>query len=305
MEQTQFNFRLADINDFHAICQLYQLSENHSKCNFIHKWLISNHHIFHVAELGGKIVGCVAIRFPKQGEAWLSHKYIDPKIRNLGIGTEMSKYEENYTKDHGAKIIRLATKVDNYPIHWVIGEKLKFYQQTRWLRLRKLSPRKISQLYVKPYTRLIKRPIIRKYNNLLPVKVYIKNHIDYYISNKLIPYENNLTMYTMLDLEDNKILNSYKAFTIFEHNKIQATAIYKINPSTSELMIFQLFSNRIDYTIYLLFQIIQFAKKRNLYISIMSSKPQYPILKALMAWTEAPQSYYQRQDWFVFGKNLN
>ncbi|MFV9510020.1 GNAT family N-acetyltransferase [Tepidibacillus sp. LV47] len=298
------HFRLAELKDLTLICELYHIKPGQKNYKQIFDWIEQQLGIFHVAELNSKIVGGVAIRFPQKNEAWLSHKFIDSTIRNSGIGTKMALYEENYAKKNGAKILRLATRIDNYPVHWMIGEKLKYHQLSRWLRLRKLTPKPLLNSQGKRYFQVLQSPILSWNHDIDDLKKYIEHHIDYFSSDKLVPFEKDLTIYTSLNIEDQSTLKTFKNVTILEENKIKGTALYHIHPSTNEVIIYQIYSNQRAYTYYLIYHLLQFAAKNKLYFSLLAAKPTYPIVPILKEWTKKTNNVRFKPEWLVLGKVL-
>ena len=294
--------RLAEKKDLPQIIDLYQMSTNKRKYKLIYDWIDQQSEIFHVAELDSKIVGGVAIRFPQEGEAWLSHKMIDPTIRNAGIGTKMAVYEEEYAKEKGAKGLRLATKVDNYPVHWMIGEKSGYHQLSRWMRLRKLQPNPYPFYQMKAKNILLHSQEFSQEIDSDHVTAYISNHIDYLRSDRLIPYEKNLAVYTRLKLESLFEHETMQVCSIVDRGQIKAIAIYQIIPPFNELFVYQLYSDGHSYTHDLLFHLIQLAAKHNLVFSLFIAKPTYPILPILKNWVKSSSKLHS--DWFVFGKEI-
>ncbi|MFT9486806.1 MAG: GNAT family N-acetyltransferase [Tepidibacillus sp.] len=297
-------FRLANEEDFPRICQLYQLPKEHPKCKQIERWLKSGSQIIHVAELNEQIVGCVAIRFPKQTEAWLSHKIIDSSVQNQGLGTKMAQYEEEYAKAKGTTFLRLATRIDNAPIHWVIGEKLHYYKLTRWLRLRRLIPKAVHLHSSFLNLNHAKSSQIHWFKNLTMIRPYIQNHIDYYSSDHLIPYMKNLNMYTSLQLNDPSILDFYQASAVSQNKKIKGVTIYHYSSTKKEIIIDQLYVDHQDDAYLLLYHLSQFAAKKKLLFSLLAAKPTYPIIPVIRFWTKSSR-LLQTPDLFVFGKKLS
>ncbi len=302
---SEISFRSAKIEDLPGIVSLYQINPKQKKYRQIHEWL--NHHpeIFHVAEYDSKLIGGVAIRFPQPTEAWLSHKYINNDYRNTGIGSKMSAYEENFVKEKGANIIRLATMVDNYPIHWVMGEKLDFYKLSRWMRLRGLTAKPIYINTSILQFQSLKNPKLFWYKDLSTVKEYINKHADYFMTDKIVPGRNDLSIYATLNLENNNVVSSFKALAVYDNETMKGTAIFKMNQKTNELMIYQIYAEQREYYLFLIYHLIQHAKNNRYYFSLLASKPNYPIKNTLKYWTQSPKAYYLRPDWFVFSKHLN
>lgn len=299
-------YRPAETSDFPEILKLYKLKNSSRKYQQIKYWIEnkrdSEPEIFHVAEVDSQIIGGVAIRFPIPNEAWLSHKLIQPDIHNKGIGTSMAKYEESIAKKNNAKHIRLATRVDNYPIHWMIGEKLEYHQVSRWLRLKRLRSKNNPPLD-SSYFQFLDSPTVSFNIDLAEAKSFIENHNDYHISNKLIPYANDFTMYTKLDFNYPDFHSQYKAAILEESHQVKAALIYTIKDETRDLIITQIYSNRRDYSLYLLYQVLKYTKKNGYFFSLLSYTPLYPIKQIIKTWTRAPKSHYQ-PDWLIFGKEL-
>ncbi|WP_339062227.1 GNAT family N-acetyltransferase [Tepidibacillus marianensis] len=297
-------FRKAELKDLTGISNLYQISTSQKKYRQIKHWIGEQIDIFHVTEYDLQIVGGVAIRFPQPGEVWLSHKMIDSSIRNLGIGTKMAHYEEEFATKNGAKTIRLATRTDNFPIHWMIGEKLGFHQMSRWIRWRRLTPIQTSLHSTRNYFKDIKSPLISWKEGHSTLKPYITNHIDYIHSDKLIPYTQDLSVYTVLNLDNQEFYRTYKTVSLLEDGKIKGTAIYTIRPSTNECLIHQIYANRKDYAFYLIYTMTQYAAKNKHFFSLLSFKPDYSPLPILKHWVKEGHQMEKVPDWFVFGKIL-
>lgn len=299
-------FRPAVTSDLPKILKLYDLKESSRKYQQIKNWIEnrgdSDPEIFHIAEVDSQIIGGVAIRFPIPNEAWLSHKLIQPDIHNKGIGTSMALYEEDFAKKNNAKHIRLATRVDNYPIHWMIGEKLGYHQVSRWLRLKRLKALKNPTLD-SSYFQLLDSPKVLMEVELSNAQSFIENHIDYFISNKIVPFANDLTMYTKLDFTYPDFHTLYKAAILEENNQLKAVLIYTIKKETRDLIITQIYSNRRDYSYYLLYQVLKHTRDNGYFFSLLSYTPPYSIKPLIKKWTRAPKSHYQ-SDWLILGKEL-
>ncbi len=299
---TDIIYRAAIPEDLPQIAQLYDMKKNSRKYQQIKAWLTNQSETFHVAEINSEIIGGVAIRFPNPEEAWLSHKLIKPEIHNKGIGTSMALYEESIAKKNNAKQLRLATRVDNYPVHWMIGEKLRYYQVSRWIRIKRLKPSK-NLLLPSSYYQFLNSPQIQTDIHLSSVQSFVENHVDYHLSYKLVPDIHDLTMYTKLDISRPDFQELYKAAILEENSQIKAVAIYTIKKGTNDFILLQLYSNRQDYSYVLLSQLLQFSSANGYFFSFLPFAPSYPIKTILKRWTIAPPSHYQ-PDWLILGKEL-
>jgi len=303
MLMSEIIFREAISSDIPKILELYQIAPKQKKYKQIFDWINQQYGIFHVAELDSRIIGGVAIRFPQHGEAWLSHKYIDPTLRKLSVGTKMAIYEEAFAKRQGANVIHFATRIDNYPIHWIMGEKLGYHELSRWLRLKRLVPKFVQIEDLKKYYPTIDSPTIAMDVHTKYLSKIIKNHIDYYSSAKLIPYEEDLSMYTYLDLKNPSIIQRFKNITISEKEKIKGIALYQTYPETKDLIIYQIYPESSEYSFLLLSHLCQLAHENKWYITILAAKPHYPMKPFLSELTQAKPGKLPL-DWYVLGKKL-
>lgn len=96
-------------------------------------WLTERPGGVYLYELDGRVFGFVSITFPKPGEAWLRGKRIARDMEGRGLGTQTTRMEIAEAVRLGARVIRLATGVDNAAVHRMVGEKLGFSSAGHWV----------------------------------------------------------------------------------------------------------------------------------------------------------------------------
>jgi GNAT superfamily N-acetyltransferase len=88
------------------------------------EWLADPKGALLVGELGapeGKVVALSKITFQPAGQVWLEGMRVDPDYRGQGIGSRFLHFSLEYAREHGARIVRLATGGYNTPVHHITG----------------------------------------------------------------------------------------------------------------------------------------------------------------------------------------
>jgi GNAT superfamily N-acetyltransferase len=81
------------------------------------EWLGDPHGVFLTALQEGVPIAVTRAYFPTPDEAWLEGMRVDPDHRGAGVATELTAALVDACRQRGARVARLMTLGDNYPIH--------------------------------------------------------------------------------------------------------------------------------------------------------------------------------------------
>lgn len=85
-------------------------------------WLADEQGLLVVGDIDGQVVALTRFRFQTPGEIWLEGMRVDPKYRSRGIGRQFLEYCIAYSREHGARVVRLSTSYRNIPAQTLITQ---------------------------------------------------------------------------------------------------------------------------------------------------------------------------------------
>jgi len=85
------------------------------------EWLNDPGGIFLTGLLDGVPIGVTRAFFPTPDEAWMEGMRVDPVHRGAGVAMALSAALVEACRARGARVVRLMTMGDNYPIHHICG----------------------------------------------------------------------------------------------------------------------------------------------------------------------------------------
>jgi GNAT superfamily N-acetyltransferase len=88
------------------------------------EWLADEGGILLVGELGapeGQVVALSKVTFQPAGQVWLEGMRVDPDYRRQGIASRFLEFSMDYAREHGGRVVRLATGGYNTPVHHMAG----------------------------------------------------------------------------------------------------------------------------------------------------------------------------------------
>jgi GNAT superfamily N-acetyltransferase len=83
------------------------------------EWLADEQGVVLVGDLGEETVALSKIAFLAPDEVWLEGMRVDPEFRRHGIASRFLEYSVAYAREHGARVVRLATTGDNTAVHLI------------------------------------------------------------------------------------------------------------------------------------------------------------------------------------------
>jgi GNAT superfamily N-acetyltransferase len=85
------------------------------------EWLADKRGVLQVGQLDGHVVAVNRLIFQSPDEVWLEGMRVDPDHRREGIGWQFMKHDLAYARDHGAKVVRLATGHSNAAVQAMVA----------------------------------------------------------------------------------------------------------------------------------------------------------------------------------------
>jgi GNAT superfamily N-acetyltransferase len=86
------------------------------------QWLADPRGVLQVGEIDGRVVAVNKIAFHEPEQAWLEGMRVDPEYRRRGIAREFMVHDFDYVRQHGARVVRLATGHSNTAVHTLVAE---------------------------------------------------------------------------------------------------------------------------------------------------------------------------------------
>ena len=84
-------------------------------------WLADERAVLQVGELEGQVVAVNRLVFHSPDQVWLEGMRVDPERRRQGIGWQFMEHDLAYAREHGAKVVRLATGHSNTAVHTMVA----------------------------------------------------------------------------------------------------------------------------------------------------------------------------------------
>jgi len=85
------------------------------------EWLADPRAVLQVGELDGQVVAVNRVLFQTPGQVWLEGMRVDPERRRQGIGWQFMEHDLAYAREHGAKVVRLATGHSNTAVQAMVA----------------------------------------------------------------------------------------------------------------------------------------------------------------------------------------
>ena len=85
------------------------------------EWLADPRAVLQVGELDGQVVAVNRVLFQTPDQVWLEGMRVDPERRRQGIGWQFMEHDLAYAREHGAKVVRLATGHSNTAVQAMVA----------------------------------------------------------------------------------------------------------------------------------------------------------------------------------------
>jgi len=85
------------------------------------EWLADKRAVLQVGILDNQVVAVNRVVFQSPDEVWLEGMRVDPERRRQGIGWQFMEHDLAYAREHGAKVVRLATGHSNTAVHTMVA----------------------------------------------------------------------------------------------------------------------------------------------------------------------------------------
>jgi predicted GNAT family acetyltransferase len=77
--------------------------------------------VLQVGEIAGQVVAVNRLVFHTPDQVWLEGMRVDPERRRQGIGWQFMEHDLAYVREHGARVVRLATGHSNTAVHTMVA----------------------------------------------------------------------------------------------------------------------------------------------------------------------------------------
>lgn len=125
MDMTEILIRPASAADKAAVVEFTQHTWEHGDYipEVYDAWLVDPRGPFLVAEKEGKIIAISKVTFLGPHQAWLEGLRVHPEHRRHGVARRFLAYQLALAQEKGARVARLATAWNNFPIHKIVAEQ--------------------------------------------------------------------------------------------------------------------------------------------------------------------------------------